>query len=67
MKIKFNTDDNLSLNKPWTLCMLTIIVRSVFKKDGKFLSGSLFRRVFVWVRNNDIAWQNWRFCRNWSW
>ena len=21
----------------------------------------------VWVRNNDIAWQNWRFWRNWSW
>ena len=36
MKVKFNADDNLSVNKPLKLRMLTIIVRSVFKKDGKF-------------------------------
>ena len=35
MKIKFNSDDNLPLNKPLKLHMLTIIVRSVFKEDGK--------------------------------
>ena len=32
MKIKFDTDDDLPLNKPLKLRMLTIIVRSVFKK-----------------------------------
>ena len=32
MKIKFDTDDDLLLNKPLKLRMLTIIVRSVFKK-----------------------------------
>ena len=36
MKINFDTDDNLSLNKLLKLCMLTIIVRSVFEEDGKF-------------------------------
>ena len=36
MKIKFNTDDNLSLNKPSKLHLLTIIVRFIFKEDGKF-------------------------------
>ena len=36
MKIKFDTDDNLPLNKQLKLCMLTIIVRSVFEEDGKF-------------------------------
>ena len=36
MKIKFDTDDNLPLNKPLKLRMLTIIVRSVFEEDGKF-------------------------------
>ena len=36
MKIKFDTDDNFPLNKPLKLCMLTIIVRSVFEEDGKF-------------------------------
>ena len=36
MKIKFDTGDNLPLNKPLKLRMLTIIVRSVFEEDGKF-------------------------------
>ena len=36
MKIKFNTDDNLPLNKPLKLHLLTIIVRYIFEKDGKF-------------------------------
>ena len=36
MKIKFDTDDNLPLNKQLKLHMLTIIVRSVFEEDGKF-------------------------------
>ena len=33
VKIKFNSDDNLPLNKPLKLYMLTIIVRSVFEED----------------------------------
>ena len=36
MKIKFDTDDNLPLNKPLKLHLLTIIVRSVFGEDGEF-------------------------------
>ena len=36
MKIEFDTDDNLPLNKPLKLHMLTIIVRSVFEEDSKF-------------------------------
>ena len=36
MKIKFNTDDNLPLNKPLMLHLLTIIVRCIFEEDGKF-------------------------------
>ena len=36
MKINFDTDDNLLLNKLLKLYMLTIIVRSVFEEDGKF-------------------------------
>ena len=35
MKIKFNSDDNMSLNKILKLRNLTIIVRSVFEEDGK--------------------------------
>ena len=35
MKIKFNVDDNLPLNKILKLHNLTIIVRSVFQEDSK--------------------------------
>ena len=36
MKIKFDSDDDLPLDKPLKLRMLAIIVRSVFEEDGKF-------------------------------
>ena len=36
MNVKFNSDDNLLLNKMLTLHMLTVIVRSVFEEDGKY-------------------------------
>ena len=36
MKVKFETDDDLPLNKVLKLPMLTTVVRSVFKEDGKF-------------------------------
>ena len=36
MKIKFNTDDNLPLDKPLKLHLLTIIGRCIFEEDGKF-------------------------------
>ena len=42
MKINFDTDDNLPLNKQLKLHMLTIIVRSVFEEGGK-----LYPQVFL--------------------
>ena len=36
MKIKFDTDDDLPLNKPLKLGMFAIIVRSVLEEDSKF-------------------------------
>ena len=36
VKIKFDTDDDLPLNKLLKLHMLTIFVTSVFENDGKF-------------------------------
>ena len=36
MKIKLNSDDNLSLNKILKLHNLTIVVRSVSQKDNKY-------------------------------
>ena len=35
MKIKFNFDDDLPLNKPLKFHLMTIIIRSVFEEDGK--------------------------------
>ena len=35
-KIRFETNDNLPLNKPIKLRLLTTIIRSVFTEDGKF-------------------------------
>ena len=36
MKIKFNSDDDLPLNKPLKFHLMTITIRSVFEEDGKF-------------------------------
>ena len=36
MKIKFNSDDDLPLNKILKLHMLIIIVRSVVEEDGRY-------------------------------
>ena len=35
MKIKFNFDDYLPLNKPLKFHSVTITIRSVFEEDGK--------------------------------
>ena len=42
MKIKFNSDDNLPLNKPLKFHNMTITIRSLFKEDGK-----LYPQVFL--------------------
>ena len=47
MKIKINSDNNLPLEKPLKLHMMTIIIRSVFEEDGKpylqlFLDDALY-------------------------
>ena len=36
MKIKFNSDDNLLLNKILKLHNFTTVVRSVFEEEGKY-------------------------------
>ena len=42
MKTKFNSDDNLPLNKPLKFHNMTITIRSVFEEDGK-----LYPQVFL--------------------
>ena len=36
MKIKFDSDDNLPLNVVLKIRMLTIVIRCIFEKDGKY-------------------------------
>ena len=43
MKIKFNSDDDLPLNKILKLHNLTVIFRSVFEEDGKYYRQVFFR------------------------
>ena len=38
MKIKFNSDDDLPLNKPLKFHLMTITNRSIFEEDGKLYS-----------------------------
>ena len=42
MKIKFNSDDNLRLNKPLKFTLMTITIRCVFEENGK-----LYPQVFL--------------------
>ena len=42
MKIKFNSDDDLPLNKPLKFRLMTITIRSVFEEDDK-----LYPQVFL--------------------
>ena len=42
MKIKLNSDDDLSLNKSLKSTLMTIIIRCVFEKNGK-----LYPQVFL--------------------
>ena len=42
MKIKFNSDDDLPLNKPSKFHNMTITIRSVFKEVGK-----LYLQIFL--------------------
>ena len=42
VKIRFNSDDDLPLNKPLKFHAMTIIIRSVFEEDGK-----LYPQVFL--------------------
>ena len=47
MKIKFNSDDKLPLNKPLKFHNMTITIRSVFKEDGKFIRKSFYLILYM--------------------
>ena len=52
MEIKFNSDDDLPLNKPLKFCLMTITIRPVFEEDGKlypqvFLDDALYKNARI--------------------
>ena len=52
MKTKFNSDDDLPLNKPLKFCLMTITIRPVFEEDGKlypqvFLDDALYKNARI--------------------
>ena len=52
-KIKFDIDDNLPINKLLKLCMLTIIVRSVFEKVISFIRKFIQMSVSMSYKNRN--------------
>ena len=51
MKSKFNSNDDLPLNKPLKFHVMTIIIRPVFEEGGKlypkvFLDGTFYEMIF---------------------
>ena len=36
MKIKFDSDNDLPLNKTLKFCILTMIIKNTFEKNGKY-------------------------------
>ena len=36
MKIKFNSDDDIPLNKQSNFPAIAVIIRNIFEKDGKY-------------------------------
>ena len=41
MKIKFNSDDDIPLNKQLNVPTIAVIIRNIFEKDGKYYPQSL--------------------------
>ena len=52
MKIKFNSDYDLSLNKPLKFHAMTLIIRSVFEEGGKLYSQVFLDDVFFFISIN---------------
>ena len=54
MKIKFDSDDKLSLNKQLKFLSVTIVIRSVFEDDIKYCSQAFLDDCFYELQNAGI-------------
>ena len=58
-KIKFSSDDDLTINKSLKFCLMTITIRRVFEEDGKlypqvFLDDTLYELQKCWNTKESI-------------
>ena len=68
MKIKFNSDDDLPLNKSLKFHAMTIIIRSVFDEVGKLYPQGFLDDTYTLIYDNyknAARWKNLCFRRNW--
>ena len=70
MKIKFNSDDDLPLNKQLKFHNMIITIRSVFEENGKFypkvfLDDTLYELNIKLNELNDRIRKSWYFRRDW--
>ena len=49
MKIKFNSDDDIPVNKQLNFISVTVIIRNIFEKDGKYYPQSFLDECFYEV------------------
>ena len=63
MKINFNSDDGLPLNKPLKFHLMTIIIKSVFEEDGKLYPQLLYMTLCMTYKNATVQ-KNRCFRRN---
>ena len=63
-KIRCKSNDDLPLNRPMKLCLLTIIIRSVFCEDGKFYP-QLFLDEACFDVNKTSAWKECELYHYW--
>ena len=47
MKIKFNSEDELPLNKMIEIPTITLVYRAIFLENNKYYPQIFFRRMFV--------------------
>ena len=47
VKIKFNTDDDIPLNRELNFVTVNVIIRCVFEKDGKYYLQVYLKNVFM--------------------
>ena len=57
MKIKFDSDDNLPLNKVLKFHALTIFVRSAFERDGKYYPQIFVDEGLVDLQKQSLKWK----------